>query len=309
MSIVEARYHKSMDTLSESCAAFTRKPSHFRQGIVFLVFFSCAAVGSPLGLHFETSRAQDGCLGTRELLVAAFWSCWIIAAIWNLLDFFCHSITLSDDGVHLKGVFGERTILLAHLDRVRWYPFFSLKVFSKAGNRVIWLGNYRREDRKQLIRYFRECLPLEHQEGWRDIIELERQYRSEIESFRKVLPKLLTMAFVAGPVVGLAGGLFLQAFSRSMNATASTWTGSVVLDWVPLGFCVGPGLGLLLAGRLIGTRPGVSAGNFARITEGMEQPMSRPSWGHRQQSLTAPACGEKTTRAVASIFSSTNNGE
>jgi hypothetical protein len=259
--------------------AITRKPSHFWQGIVFIVFFTCLAVASPVALRLEAPRVQDACSGTRELMVTAvtaFWSCWVVLGIWNLLDFFYHSIALSDENVRFAGIFGKRTIALAGIERVRWYGHYRLKLFSTAGSRVVWLGNYRQEQRNQLIRYFRERLPSELQDGWKDFVEYDRQHRSEMEAIRKRLPTLLKTTFVVGPLAGLGCGLFLHFFSESMNVSTPTWTCSTILDWVLLGFCIGPGLGLSLTLWI------VLEAKFARITEGMERTDAKAILGQIQ---------------------------
>jgi hypothetical protein len=196
----------------------------------------------------NSSPIVKGILGAIAIILP---SLFLAASIWVLLAFYRESITLEDTLVHFTGVLFDSTIPLTDVSRARWrwsrHP--SLKLRSPKGTETIWFGNFRGDEPRRLILYFRERVSPSVQEGW---TEEFLHYGNEVEKkespaevdrrFRSDIKQLWIATAYAIPVVFILCGGFLAFITwfaeRNGVMEIPSWTGSLALDYTLLGSAV-----------------------------------------------------------------------
>lgn len=224
---------------------FTTRRAHLRVGLLSLAFFSSMVVLSVLA-------AYDAPVNRKipiALSVGGFWSFWVVLSVWTVVAYFKESVTLSDAEVRLTHVFGERTIVLTEILRACWkmrYSRLSLKLVLRDGREMIHFENYRPDQQRQLIEYFRNRVSLQLQEGWSEELqryasELEARERESAAELEKFLWSLWRPAVIAGLIGGVAPGLLLYLWALKLDVAAllPSWSGSFLLDWFGKGLLVG----------------------------------------------------------------------
>ena len=166
---------------------FTLRRFYFRVGLICaLAFLTWLAISVLFMLgaddFFQPDEKAAGIiLATLALLVPGSF---LAMSIWVLLAYYRESITLENGVVHLSGVLFTRTLLSDGTRAFwRWGPHPSLKLYSPTGNATIWFENFRGDQQKQLIYYFREWISLGVQDGWNE--EFERP-AAELRSLEQV---------------------------------------------------------------------------------------------------------------------------
>jgi hypothetical protein len=228
---------------------FTQQRPNFYLGLclsaLFVFFLTFHLVG--------TCCYYDGPPGNWIYLLLSgvlLYSAMLAVSVWLLLAYFRESICLEGDQVRFAHVVRRWTVTLSEVTRVRWRRNpLSLKLSWQGGSDVVRFGEFRPAQRQRLLRYFREHLRPEVQEGWGESLEgydALAQARQTAEETDRVFRRWWRWVLVGG-VTGLGCGLALLLYAGRMGVGAPTWTGSVLLDWA------GGGV-LVIAGGLAGLR-------------------------------------------------------
>lgn len=222
---------------------FTLPRSHLRLGLLSLAFYLAMLILSLLGMDDDTPPDRRAFLMLGGGLV---WSGMAVLAVSLVLAYFRESIRLQGDGVLCTHILGKRFLPLHEVLRARWrhHPP-SVKLFLATGKEVIWFSQFPPEDRGPLMRYFRERVRPEVQEGWNDDLERYAATVAEKESAAETARFFHTLRWtvVVGPVAGAACWLTLRLYAAHLGVeVVPTWTGLPLLDWAATGTLVSMGL-------------------------------------------------------------------
>lgn len=222
---------------------FTPPRSHLRLGMLWLAFcLTMLILGVPGMFHdVPPTRRAFGMLCWRLV-----WSGMAVLAVVLVLAYFRESVRLLDGGVLFTHILGKRLLSPREVLRARWrYHPPSLKLFLEAGKEVVRFSHFPLQDRGPLMRYFRERVPSEVQEGWNDDLEQYATTVAEMASAAETAKLFRSLWWIVwiGPVAGAAGWLALRLYATHLGVEiVPTWTGSSLLDWTIVGTLVSVGL-------------------------------------------------------------------
>ncbi|MCH9653416.1 MAG: hypothetical protein K0U86_04965 [Planctomycetes bacterium] len=144
---------------------FRIKKSYRNQGILILIFFLFAGIGSAYGIWIESlpDRRLYG-----VLFFGLFFSFLSVGSLWMILGFKFGSLTFQNNSIIQQGVIFRKEIDLSSLYQIRWGLSQGGSITLKSLNKKISinLDNYERNERLWLIRYFQSALPEESQNHW-----------------------------------------------------------------------------------------------------------------------------------------------
>jgi hypothetical protein len=143
----------------------------FRRHILYVClwgipFFIAMGVGSACMALFSKDSPYPI---TSAAFFMLFWSFWTVLGIFGLFQYFRSRLFLSETHVEYVGVFKSKLMALDEMARVVWrtQPTGG-SIVLRASNRkiVIELYNYDKDQRNELINFFRENTNHEIQNGW-----------------------------------------------------------------------------------------------------------------------------------------------
>lgn len=202
--------------------------------IFSIVFFGAALV---LGLAVMPRESRP--------YSAAFWGCWMLAAIYELLYFKRFRMVVDGSRLAIAKPFRSYQIDLSQVNRARWQHVPTLLKLREGRNTLrLDFGQFRLEDRLPLIELFRAAIPRNAQHGW-DVFCLRvalplRQVGSEDDQNRPLEADQVLMTrrsydrlfLCLLPVVAIVGGLAAW-YSRSWFLLFWSFF-SIGLIWAPL---------------------------------------------------------------------------
>ncbi|MFO0897335.1 MAG: hypothetical protein U0836_07915 [Pirellulales bacterium] len=98
---------------------------------------------------------------------AAFWACWMLAAIYDLLYYQRFRMVVDGSRLAIEKPFRSYEMDLAQVNRARWQHVPTLLKLKEGRNSLrLDLSQFRLEDRLPLIELFREAIPRNAQQGW-----------------------------------------------------------------------------------------------------------------------------------------------
>jgi hypothetical protein len=147
-------------------------------GVLCGVFFSVMGVASTLSAYWNI----DGSFPQPKLAALIFgigWSCFTLLAVWIILVYFRERLYLANKTIIQNSVIRSRTIHsedVVHVNWRRWPAGGSIWRRWPAGGSIvvqtpsakikIGLGNLTKEEREEIIRFFRETFASELQDNW-----------------------------------------------------------------------------------------------------------------------------------------------
>lgn len=150
-------------------AEFRLSRSLFGLGVLCTAFFAAMAVVSVLGIYFEAPPERRPAALVAGLGIAGFWLAFTMLGVWLLLAYWRHRLTIRDEQIDYVGVIRCKRIRPPEIVSARWrcWPQCGSLVLKTVTARVaIDFGDYGAENARQLIRFFRESVPLPLQTGW-----------------------------------------------------------------------------------------------------------------------------------------------
>jgi hypothetical protein len=224
---------------------FKPRRSCYRECLLCLSFFSAMLVGFVLIPCFAADFPSE----SRASLALVFGTVWAAFDVWAavyLLVLSRESVSLQDGEVRFTHLLGERVLAVATVTRARWSRRpLRLRLTWPGGRETVALEWFRPEQRQWLIRYFRERLPTNVQEGWvvamegYDAVAVARKVADEYRQFFRSWWRW----GLAGPLTGLGCGLALLAYAARKGVDdPPSITGYVLLDWSVCGVLVSAGL-------------------------------------------------------------------
>jgi hypothetical protein len=125
-------------------------------------------VASTLGAYWNI----DGSFPRPKLdalICGVIWSSFTLLAVWIIFAYFRERLYLASKTVIQHGIIRSRTIHsedVVHINWRRWPAGGSIVVQTPSAKIKIELGNYTREEREEIIRFFRERFASELQNNW-----------------------------------------------------------------------------------------------------------------------------------------------
>ncbi|HUT94428.1 MAG TPA: hypothetical protein VMY37_33530 [Thermoguttaceae bacterium] len=150
-------------------AEFRLSRSLLGLGVLCTAFFAAMAVVSVLGIYFEAPPERRAAALLAGLGMAGFWLAFMALSVWLLLAYWRHRLTIRDEEIDYVGVIRHKRIRPPEIVSARWrcWPQRGSLVLKTVTARVaIDFGDYGTESARQLIRFFRESVPLPLQTGW-----------------------------------------------------------------------------------------------------------------------------------------------
>ena len=158
--------------LAESQQNTVRRYRHSRHmlemGLVSVVVFSLMGSASVIVAILNV----DGSF-RRPLLAACifggFWGCLCLVGVWMILVYLRHELHIDSGNVRHRGGLFSGSVCVSRLTAATWKSFTregSLTLHESSGSVKVAFGNYTYEERRELIRFFREALVACDQQGW-----------------------------------------------------------------------------------------------------------------------------------------------
>lgn len=137
-------------------------------GLVSVVVFSLMGSASVIAAILNV----DGSF-RRPLLAACifggFWGCLCLVGVWMILIYLRHELHIDSGNVRHRGGLFSGSVCVSRLTAATWKSFTregSLTLHESSGSVKVAFGNYTYEERRELIRFFREALVACDQQGW-----------------------------------------------------------------------------------------------------------------------------------------------
>jgi hypothetical protein len=138
-------------------------------GVLCGVFCSVMGVASTLAAYWNI----DGSFPRPKLAALIFgigWSGFTLLAVWIIFAYFRERLYLASKTVIQHSVIRSRTIYCKEVVRINWRrgrPSGGRIVIQTPSAKIkIYLGNFTREEREEIIRFFRETFASELQDNW-----------------------------------------------------------------------------------------------------------------------------------------------
>jgi hypothetical protein len=137
-------------------------------GVLCGVFFSVMGVASTLSAYWNI----DGSFPRPKLAALIFgigWSGFTLLAVWIILAYFRERLYLASKTVIQHSVIRSRTIYCKDVVHINWRrrpSGGSIVIQTPSAKVKIYLDNFTREEREEIIRFFRETFASELQDNW-----------------------------------------------------------------------------------------------------------------------------------------------
>jgi len=137
-------------------------------GVLCGVFFSVMGVDSTLAAYWNI----DGSFPRPKLAALIFgigWSGFTLLAVWIILVYFRERLYLANKTIIQNSVIRSRMIHsedVVHVNWRRWPAGGSIVVQTPSAKIRIGLGSLTKEEREEIIRFFRETFARELQDNW-----------------------------------------------------------------------------------------------------------------------------------------------
>jgi hypothetical protein len=197
-------------------------------GVLCAIFF--AAIGG-----FSTAAAYFNLDGSfprpvlAAIIFAVFWSGFMLLSLWIVAAYFRERLILDSSEIVQHGVFRVRTLEVAEVCRIKWRnrPVGgSIVVRTELEKITIYLNNFTKDERKEIVLFFREIFVDEIQEGGLQFDECARNLflaKKRSAVLETVMPTVLMLfagLFAYCWFTGL-GAQFL--FLSFVNAVVGLW--------------------------------------------------------------------------------------
>jgi hypothetical protein len=174
----------------------------FRRHVLYVClwgipFFIAVGIGSACMAFFSKSCLYPKTLAAFFIL---FWSFWTLLGIFGLFQYVRSRLILGEIHVESVGVFKRKLMALNEVTQVVWRtkPAGGSIVLCTSGQKiVIELYNYDKDQRNELINFFREKMNHEIQVGW-DIFSKRLFGLSVIQPFGSRLFYIVTAVILLG---------------------------------------------------------------------------------------------------------------
>ncbi|QDT96822.1 hypothetical protein [Gimesia aquarii] len=161
-------YDPLFTEIAESAIAFREfrvRKKYRNQGILYLIFFLLAGIGSAYGMWIDAPPDRRLYGAVFMLILFSFLS---IASLWMILAYKYESLTIQHKTIIHQGMILKKAIDLSNVKQVHW------KLGNKGGitlksltdNISINLDNFEHDEQLWLIRYFQSTLPESVQQNW-----------------------------------------------------------------------------------------------------------------------------------------------
>jgi hypothetical protein len=155
-----------MSTCPETCYRPAR--SLFYTGLICTIGFILFGLGSSLAAFWNVdgSFAEPRLAGT---FFAAFWACFTLLGLYTLASALLARLYISEDVIRDVGCLLTRAIRLAEVTQVRWrvYPRHGSVVLRSAADKIaVGFSSLTPRDRQEVVRFLREHLNEQVQDGW-----------------------------------------------------------------------------------------------------------------------------------------------
>ena len=150
------------------------RPARFnlRVSLVFSAFFLAMLIANVMAFYDPSFPLPPDRRLFFSVLIGTFWSTLLGVFLCSLLGYFRESVLWSDLEVRITHVLGTRIIRFDDVVRACWCDSPpGLTLFWQGGREVIPLRFFRPRHRRHLVRFFRQRLALEVQEGWSEAVE------------------------------------------------------------------------------------------------------------------------------------------
>jgi hypothetical protein len=198
-------------------------------GIVCAVFFAVFGVTSTVVAYLNI----DGSFPRPHLaalVFGVFWSGFTLLGLWVIAAYFRERLFLDDNTIVLNSTFRSKTLDVGDVVQVEWRisPVGgSIVVRTRSEKVKIYLDNFTKDDREQVVFFFRKTFANEVQENW-SLFE-ERARRLSATERRVPRGGMMVIASIFMCLAGLFvycwfAGLGMQyLFIGFVNAIAAIW--------------------------------------------------------------------------------------
>ncbi len=143
--------------------------SYFWVGLVCTLFFAAIAVLNVLAMYLAAPAERRATALAVGLAIGGFWLVMMGLGVWILLAYWRHCLAIRDDQIDYIGVTHRKRMRVPEIRHARWrcWPAAGSLVLKTSSTRLaLDFGDYELEERRQLIRFFRESVPSPLQHGW-----------------------------------------------------------------------------------------------------------------------------------------------
>jgi hypothetical protein len=203
-------------------ATFRLRRSYLALRVLGTLFFATMAVVSVLGIYFEAPADRRAAGLAVGLGFAAFWLLLAAFGVWVLLAYWRERLAVHDAEIDHVGVIRRKRMRVPDMVSARWrcWPAGgSLVLKSNSTRLVIYFDNFAHDERRQLIRFFRESVPISLQTGWElFFVRVGRPQAHRTRQLEKTAPgegevlltrRRLDTHFLAGTLLVAATGVFV----------------------------------------------------------------------------------------------------
>lgn len=151
-------------------AEYRMSPSSFYTGVVCTIFFLIVDIASVIvvlsDIDGEFPRPVP-----MAIFFGAFWTTWVLIGIYSIVAHFQERLILETDTVTQKSVITKKSIHLHQISGIEWRLLPQsgiIKVHSNETKFRIHTSNFLKQDRTEIIEYFRSSVAEELQTGWEE---------------------------------------------------------------------------------------------------------------------------------------------
>lgn len=186
-------------------AEYRITPKHFYMGVIMSCFYLIAGVPLLLAILVQLNWTF------REVLPVAvffglFWSPMVAVGVYGIAAYFHERLILRSDSVIQQSVFSKKTYHLNEVTRIEWrlLPRTGwIKVFVGDSRLSVHPSIFSKQDREEIIDYFRSAVNEELQTGWEESLERIAKFKSRPTEITWQLSARFAVLFIAGSVASI----------------------------------------------------------------------------------------------------------